>query len=548
MPTPVNPVPTPPTVATVTVPELVQPSVSPPAVVGASPAPIPVKAYKPGDSYGPVAAGEGLSKIALKVRPDPEITPYQMMQALYKANPNAFSKAGISSLKVGSVLRLPTLREIANFTGSAAAKRLAEAEKTATVTAADPVKAAAESLGSGLNRAEPAPVGGSPQAFPLALPTPLEPMPVETAPLASLSEFLQPAPDFATVASQAIELELKAAVAGPKTDEKPVRSSVGSSVESFKVAAPVTMAMPAKHPVASATVNPIGVMPAVAQPLLQPVPATPLLFLATSDVMASVLRVPAFTIPAQIAPEAIIAQAPVLAEINETGSGMYSGVGAKPQPVPTEKAPEPDAKTVSVATSEQAATLSAATHPPVGGTPTTERFLLPASDRAENLLSVFEERVRSNAFRPPVYLSGAQGIIKMPLVAESIGTIILKESSSDAAPAAETARSVAGGASDKGEGHYGPVSANERLWSIATKVRPDPSIGKDVMMKALLLANPQAFYKSRMDQMKEGAILRIPSLSEIVKHTGSKEAKQLLEQHSSRETTSSKLATPISDH
>ena len=100
--------------------------------------------------------------------------------------------------------------------------------------------------------------------------------------------------------------------------------------DSFKVAAPVTMAMPAKHPVASATVNPIGVMPAVAQPLLQPVPATPLLFLATSDVMASVLRVPAFTIPAQIAPEAIIAQAPVLAEINETGSGMYSGVGAKP--------------------------------------------------------------------------------------------------------------------------------------------------------------------------------------------------------------------------
>ena len=71
---------------------------------------------------------------------------------------------------------------------------------------------------------------------------------------------------------------------------------------------------------------------------------------------------------------------------------------------------------------------------------------------------------------------------------------------------------------------------------------------KDVMMKALLLANPQAFYKSRMDQMKEGAILRIPSLSEIVKHTGSKEAKQLLEQHSSRETTSSKLSTPISDH
>ena len=546
MPTPASPAPTPtpPTVATEAVPELVRSPVSPPAAVGASPAPTPVKAYRPGESYGPVGTGEGLSKIALKVRPDPEITPYQMMQALYKANPNAFSKAGINGLKVGSVLRLPTLREIANFTGSAAARRLAEAEKTATATAtvAANVKPVAESLGNGPNRAESAQVGGSPQAFPLALPTPLEPMPVETAPLAGLAESFRSAPDFATVATQAIEPESKAAAVEPKTDAKPVQSSLGSSVESFKaLAAPATMATPAKRPLAGANANPIGAMPAVAQPLLEPIPATPLLFLATSGVMASALKVPAFTIPAQIAPDAIIAQAPVLAEANETGNGMHSGAGAKPQPVPTGKASEPDAKTVPVATIEQEAVpLSKANNRPVGGTPAAVRPPLFAPDRAWDLLAVFEGRARVNAFRPPFFSAGTQGSIKTPLVADPTSTVILKEPPSEAASAtADTVKPVAGGVSDKGEGHYGPVSANERLWDIATKVRPDPSIGKDVMMKALLLANPQAFHKSRMDQMKEGVTLRIPTLREIVDYTGSGAAKQLLEQQTSQQVSPS---------
>jgi FimV-like protein len=49
------------------------------------------------------------------------------------------------------------------------------------------------------------------------------------------------------------------------------------------------------------------------------------------------------------------------------------------------------------------------------------------------------------------------------------------------------------------------------------------------MMKALFTANPQAFSKSSMDYLKEGAVLRIPTLREIVEYTGSSAAQQLLE-------------------
>jgi FimV-like protein len=88
----------------------------------------------------------------------------------------------------------------------------------------------------------------------------------------------------------------------------------------------------------------------------------------------------------------------------------------------------------------------------------------------------------------------------------------------------------------KGGDQYGPVSANERLWDIAGKVRPDPAIGKDLMMKALFAANPQAFSKPNMDSLRTGAMLRVPTLREIVDATGSRVAKQLLDQQRAAKT------------
>jgi len=89
---------------------------------------------------------------------------------------------------------------------------------------------------------------------------------------------------------------------------------------------------------------------------------------------------------------------------------------------------------------------------------------------------------------------------------------------------------------------YGPVANNERLWDIATKVRPDLNMGRDVMMKALFMANPQAFSKPTMDHLKVGSMLRIPTLQEIVEYTGSPLARSLLEQQGRVE--SQKKANP----
>ncbi|MDS4041875.1 MAG: FimV/HubP family polar landmark protein, partial [Candidatus Competibacter sp.] len=118
-----EPVPEPPPVVVATVPLPVEMSVEPPLPVEKLPPPPPVKTWEPGATYGPVPPGEGLWAIALKLRPDPGISRDQMMQALFRANPQAFSKAGVGGLKTGAMLRIPTLREIADFTGSPVARR-----------------------------------------------------------------------------------------------------------------------------------------------------------------------------------------------------------------------------------------------------------------------------------------------------------------------------------------------------------------------------------------------------------------------------------------
>ncbi len=62
---------------------------------------------------------------------------------------------------------------------------------------------------------------------------------------------------------------------------------------------------------------------------------------------------------------------------------------------------------------------------------------------------------------------------------------------------------------------YGPVVANESLWSIATRVRPDQGISIQRMMLAILEANREAFFLDNINALKKGAVLRIPGRDEI---------------------------------
>jgi len=66
--------------------------------------------------------------------------------------------------------------------------------------------------------------------------------------------------------------------------------------------------------------------------------------------------------------------------------------------------------------------------------------------------------------------------------------------------------------SDGSGGNYGPVAANETLYRIANRVRPD-SVSTNQAMMALLRANPQAFIGNNINRLREGANLKVPDRS-----------------------------------
>ncbi|MEI2773640.1 MAG: FimV/HubP family polar landmark protein [Candidatus Competibacter sp.] len=551
-----------------------------PAVPSSSPVEIPPpRTYKGGDSYGPVAAGENLWKIALTVRPDPDITPDQMMQTLFKANPHAFAKSGIDGLKVGATLRVPTLREIANLTDSTTARRLAEAEEAAaSVLGSSAQPAAAEPLAGPSSIMEAQAGADSPKVFALALPESIEPTTIEMAP------------------------PLAAVLKG----------------ETFRIAAQI------RPPRSMSAPRPAIVAGTVAPPILEPVSVTPLLYLAVSETMKAIFKIPAFAIPAQIVPGAIIADVPaspptqkifninmalpVVTSKHETlirkvskmdttvpvvtaepvaespkandqitAPDLTLGIAtdllamlderiqsaafdltpfvleAKPfiasptmvestSMVPPETPPlplpanveKPEQLTAEAVAApppvvETPPAVEVAAPPPVVETPPAEVAAPPAVlpklegnySTPSPAASVEPEQLTAEAVAPPPVVETPPAEATAPPAVEVTAPPPVSPTIESAKPATE--------ATYKGGEQYGPVVPNERLWDIAAKVRPDPSIGKDVMMKALFVANPQAFSKSGINQMKLGVLLRVPTLQEIVEYTGSEAAKQLLD-------------------
>lgn len=72
------------------------------------------------DKYGPVKRNETLWDIAKRLRPDSDISMHQMMIALQRANPEAFTDNNINNLRAGTTLRIPQRDEILSMDKSAA--------------------------------------------------------------------------------------------------------------------------------------------------------------------------------------------------------------------------------------------------------------------------------------------------------------------------------------------------------------------------------------------------------------------------------------------
>ncbi|HRP36147.1 MAG TPA: FimV/HubP family polar landmark protein, partial [Gammaproteobacteria bacterium] len=66
---------------------------------------------------------------------------------------------------------------------------------------------------------------------------------------------------------------------------------------------------------------------------------------------------------------------------------------------------------------------------------------------------------------------------------------------------------------------FGPVQRNDTLWAIAQRVRPDTGLSTNQVMVALFRANPNAF-DGNINRLRAGAILRVPSRSEMAATSG----------------------------
>lgn len=77
-------------------------------------------------------------------------------------------------------------------------------------------------------------------------------------------------------------------------------------------------------------------------------------------------------------------------------------------------------------------------------------------------------------------------------------------------PQADSSASVSSSARS-----FGPVGADDTMWAIALKVRPNRGVSVQQTMLAIQRLNPDAFINGNINLLKRGKVLRVPSATEI---------------------------------
>jgi pilus assembly protein FimV len=111
---------------------------------------------------------------------------------------------------------------------------------------------------------------------------------------------------------------------------------------------------------------------------------------------------------------------------------------------------------------------------------------------------------------PPLYEPGARAPVVRAAPSEAAaGPMEAAEPAAAAeAPAEPTFVPYSGG-------DYGPTEANDTLWSIAGRMRPNASISIQQMMLALFRTNPEAFINGNINGLRRGHVLRMPPEAEL---------------------------------
>jgi pilus assembly protein FimV len=142
-------------------------------------------------------------------------------------------------------------------------------------------------------------------------------------------------------------------------------------------------------------------------------------------------------------------------------------------------------------------------------------FLVETSWRSGRLLREYTVLIDPPGMgqeEPPAVQAPVVATQAAPTATRSAPTIVSGAAPAAARPAAVTTAS--GGLT------YGPVKADETLWAIANRMRPNRSVTTQQMMMALLKANPEAFYDNNVNRLKMGYVLRVddPALITAMSH------------------------------
>ncbi|WP_107940703.1 FimV/HubP family polar landmark protein [Stenotrophobium rhamnosiphilum] len=145
-------------------PHVAPPKAAPAPAVVAPAAPIAeaAPAANAPTSYGPVKPQETFWSIATKLRPNASVSMDQMLWALYSNNKQAFEGKGISGLRKGSILKVPSLSAITAVSSTVAKGHLQDLQAPRVVVPAKP-KVTAEPAATVVEPTVTAPVAPAPK-------------------------------------------------------------------------------------------------------------------------------------------------------------------------------------------------------------------------------------------------------------------------------------------------------------------------------------------------------------------------------------------------
>ena len=112
---------------------------------------------------------------------------------------------------------------------------------------------------------------------------------------------------------------------------------------------------------------------------------------------------------------------------------------------------------------------------------------------------------------------------------EAIVAPVIRESRPEPAPTKTITRQMQRKPQWQGE-IYGPTSSSDTLWSIAAKVRPSRAVTIQQAMITIFEANPEAFMRGNINNLKRGAELKVPD-SEVFNQLSQREAMSMIARH-----------------